>query len=177
MIELIFVIVILGILASVAIPRLAATREDAEISTTIANLRTLISEASAYYVGHGTFNTGAAGASANWNEITNVPLSAPTAAAVNDTEGAGATASLQAGGANCIGVRLVNKAGNIPAHIVLTRGTAADTATSVCAQVVGSQAVTDYLSSTIATGDRTNPTINGAIPVGSSRGIYGAARG
>ena len=33
MIELIFVIVILGILASVAIPRLAATREDAEIST------------------------------------------------------------------------------------------------------------------------------------------------
>ncbi|MSN97145.1 prepilin-type N-terminal cleavage/methylation domain-containing protein, partial [Campylobacter sp. FMV-PI01] len=30
MIELIFVIVILGILAAVAIPRLAATRDDAE---------------------------------------------------------------------------------------------------------------------------------------------------
>ena len=44
MIELIFVIVILGILASVAIPRLAATREDAEISTGIANLRTLLSD-------------------------------------------------------------------------------------------------------------------------------------
>jgi general secretion pathway protein G len=32
MVELIFVIVIIGILASVAIPRLAATRDDAEIS-------------------------------------------------------------------------------------------------------------------------------------------------
>ena len=31
MIELIFVIVILGILAAVAIPRLAATRDDAEM--------------------------------------------------------------------------------------------------------------------------------------------------
>ena len=35
MIELIFVIVILGILASVAVPRLAATREDAEISASV----------------------------------------------------------------------------------------------------------------------------------------------
>ena len=32
MIELVFIIVIIGILASVAIPRLAATRDDAEIS-------------------------------------------------------------------------------------------------------------------------------------------------
>ena len=78
MIELIFVIVILGILASVAIPRLAATREDAEISTTIANLRTLVSEASSYYVGHGTF-TGA-----NWNDVTNVPLSDATSSATGD---------------------------------------------------------------------------------------------
>ena len=56
MIELIFVIVILGILASVAIPRLAATREDAEISTTIANLRTLLSDITAFYVAKGNFN-------------------------------------------------------------------------------------------------------------------------
>ena len=33
MIELVFIIVIIGILASVAIPRLAATRDDAEITT------------------------------------------------------------------------------------------------------------------------------------------------
>ena len=68
MIELIFVIVILGILASVAIPRLAATREDAEISTTVANIRTLLSDINSYYAVKGSF------AGAKWNEITNVPL-------------------------------------------------------------------------------------------------------
>ena len=56
MIELIFVIVILGILASVAIPRLAATRTDAEIATTVANLRTLLSDITAFYVAKGNFN-------------------------------------------------------------------------------------------------------------------------
>lgn len=55
MIELIFVIVILGILASVAIPRLASTRQDAEISAAIANLRTLQSDVSSYYVTNGSF--------------------------------------------------------------------------------------------------------------------------
>ena len=42
MIELVFVIVIIGILASVAIPRLAATRDDAEITkarVTVASIR------------------------------------------------------------------------------------------------------------------------------------------
>src|SRR5574344_1138679 len=72
MIELIFVIVILGILASVAIPRLASTREDAEIASTVANLRTLLSDASAYYTVRGTF------AGARWKEFTNVPLKATT---------------------------------------------------------------------------------------------------
>ena len=40
MIELIFVIVILGILAAIAIPRLAATRDDAEISKAATNVAT-----------------------------------------------------------------------------------------------------------------------------------------
>ncbi|WP_456403736.1 prepilin-type N-terminal cleavage/methylation domain-containing protein, partial [Hydrogenimonas sp.] len=40
MIELIFVIVILGILAAVAIPKLAATRDDAKISKLSANVST-----------------------------------------------------------------------------------------------------------------------------------------
>ena len=42
MIELVFVVVIIGILASVAIPKLAATRDDAEIvkaRTTVASVR------------------------------------------------------------------------------------------------------------------------------------------
>lgn len=49
MIELIFVIVILGILAAVAIPRLAATRDDAEISKAATNVATLVNEINGYY--------------------------------------------------------------------------------------------------------------------------------
>ena len=48
MIELIFVIVIIGILADVAIPKLAATRDDAEISKAVQDLSTCISDAGAY---------------------------------------------------------------------------------------------------------------------------------
>ncbi len=42
MIELIFVIVIIGILAAVAIPKLAATRDDAQISSIVSNARIAI---------------------------------------------------------------------------------------------------------------------------------------
>ena len=53
MIELIFVIVILGILAAVAIPRLAATRDDAEISKAATDAATLVSEITSYYTAQG----------------------------------------------------------------------------------------------------------------------------
>ena len=49
MIELIFVIVILGILAAVAIPRLAATRDDAEISKAATNINTAITDLTSFY--------------------------------------------------------------------------------------------------------------------------------
>ena len=57
MIELIFVIVILGILAAVAIPRLAATRDDAEVAKAATNIQTLISDIGAYYTSQGKFAT------------------------------------------------------------------------------------------------------------------------
>ena len=55
MIELIFVIVILGVLASVAIPRLAATRDDAEVAKAATNLATAVSDITAYYTAKGKF--------------------------------------------------------------------------------------------------------------------------
>jgi len=70
MIELIFVIVILGILAAVAIPKLAATRDDAKISKLAANVSTLVSDAGAYYTSQGETNWG----NAQWGDITNVEL-------------------------------------------------------------------------------------------------------
>ncbi|WP_151901134.1 type II secretion system protein [Sulfurimonas hydrogeniphila] len=48
MIELVFVIVILGILAAVALPRLAATRDDAEVSKIAMNIMTGASEIASY---------------------------------------------------------------------------------------------------------------------------------
>ncbi len=56
MIELIFVIVIIGILAAVAIPRLAATRDDAEIAKEIQNLSTCIQDFGAQYTASGDMN-------------------------------------------------------------------------------------------------------------------------
>ena len=56
MIELIFVIVILGVLASVAIPRLAATRDDAEVAKAATNLTTAVSDITAYYTAKGKFS-------------------------------------------------------------------------------------------------------------------------
>jgi len=56
MIELIFVIVILGILASVAIPKLAATRDDAKVSKALSEVSTVVSELGAFYTSRGQFD-------------------------------------------------------------------------------------------------------------------------
>jgi prepilin-type N-terminal cleavage/methylation domain-containing protein len=53
MIELIFVIVILGILAAVAIPKLAATRDDAKVSTELTNISTCINDIGGAYTAKG----------------------------------------------------------------------------------------------------------------------------
>ena len=70
MIELIFVIVILGILASVAIPKLAATRDDAKVSKVLNELATLKSDFGAFYTSQGNFDTG----TGNIQNLTNVAL-------------------------------------------------------------------------------------------------------
>ena len=56
MIELIFVIVILGILAAVAIPKLAATRDDAKIVGAVANANQMVKDFTSYYTAKGDFN-------------------------------------------------------------------------------------------------------------------------
>ncbi len=53
MIELIFVIVIIGILAAVAIPKLAATRDDAKNSTLMANTKICVNDLVSSYKGNG----------------------------------------------------------------------------------------------------------------------------
>ena len=172
MIELIFVIVILGILASVAIPRLAGTRADAQIATTISNLRTILSEASGYYVAHGSFGT------VKWRDLTNVPLKNNTGAAVGDTQ-ATAVAYIAVDGVNdCITIQAVEKATATkkPAHIKFTLkqatgpGATGVTTDGVCGQVLAADAVKAIVNSTFTY--NTNQTESNAIAIGSTTSVY-----
>ena len=101
MIELIFVIVILGILAAVAIPRLAATRDDAEIVKAATNIQTLISDLGAYYTSQGKFATKTSGNSTSVDipAMTNVsnPIKVKTDNCLEVKEPAPATATDLAG--------------------------------------------------------------------------------
>ena len=79
MIELIFVIVILGILAAVAIPKLMATRSDAKISKMASNIQTAKNEIAAYVTATGKFES-------NGSKMSNVIHEMEIAGtAVNDT--------------------------------------------------------------------------------------------
>ncbi len=46
--ELVFVIVILGILAAIALPKMSSSRDEAEVSKSLNNLKTLINDISIY---------------------------------------------------------------------------------------------------------------------------------
>ena len=162
MIELIFVIVILGILASVAVPRLASTREDAEISATVANLRTLVSDASSYYVANGTFKP--KGTQANWRDVTNVPLREDKNLVQGTTETSKAV-SLSASGENCIKIELKDREGTTPAHIAVTYEGGEK---YICKEIQKAEPVKAYLDSKVpgVTGNY------GAIALGASARIY-----
>ena len=157
MIELIFVIVILGILASVAIPRLAATRTDAEIAATVANLRTLLNDVASYYAVKGEFTEGADGV--KWNEITNVPLENA------DTQAVNGNGYLMVGGERCIEVSINNKTGVLPARINFTKyPTNKDK--GVCKEVLEADAVKAFVDSKIL------DNLPGTMAIGSSTTIY-----
>lgn len=46
--ELVFVIVILGILAAIALPKMSSSKDEAEVSKSLNNLKTLINDISIY---------------------------------------------------------------------------------------------------------------------------------
>ena len=157
MIELIFVIVILGILASVAIPRLAGTRTDAEIATTVANLRTLLSDLNSYYAVKDEFPQGSNGV--KWSEITNVYLENANSSVV------GGTARLTVGGERCIEVSVSNRIGVLPARINFTKYPK-NKDKGVCKEVLEADAVKAFVDSKIL------DTLPGTMAIGSSTTIY-----
>ena len=170
MIELIFVIVILGILASVAIPRLAGTRTDAEISATVANIRTLISDAAAYYAVKGEF------AGAKWRDITNAPIRLGDRNIVKDQHPANQDVYLAAGGTNCILVRLRDKGGTgRPVAFIQIAKVLDNVNIPICKDVLAAAPIRAYLDATVpgVTPEGSNSgTRPGVIPVSSSISIH-----
>ncbi len=146
MIELIFVIVILGILASVAIPRLAATREDAEISTGIANLRTLLSDITTFYVAKGNFN------GTKWRDITNVPLKKDDSSSIDSTVNAiGTSVYLEVNRKNCLQIGMRD---STTSTFIAFKPVETNKNDSACEKVLNSDLVKPILDSTlVANGD------------------------
>ena len=157
MIELIFVIVILGILASVAVPRLAGTKADAEESAAVANLRTLISDANTYYVATGDISD-----TTTWSQITNVPLKD---AATKKASEAGA--SIKVGGKDCIDVQFVAEDTDTkaPAHIKFTKNSS-NSSEGVCKKVLESEPIKAYFASKVPNVKATDG--EGYMPIGSN---------
>ena len=142
MIELIFVIVILGILASVAIPRLAGTREDAEITTGIANIRTLLSDITTYYVAKGNFN------GTKWRDLTNVPLRKDDSSSIDSTVNAvGTSVYIAVNRKNCLQIGMRDSA---TSTFIAFKPVEANKNDSACEKVLGSDLVKPILDSTLA---------------------------
>jgi len=86
MIELIFVIVIIGILAAVAIPKLAATRDDAQDAKVRSDTATCVSDMITSYTATGTIDSG--------TQACSNPKVAPAA---SGSDGVQATGTLSSG--------------------------------------------------------------------------------
>ena len=56
--ELVFVIVIIGILSAIAVPRLIASRDDAKYVTIVRNINNVVKEAQSYYIATGILDFG-----------------------------------------------------------------------------------------------------------------------
>ena len=74
MIELIFVIVVIGVLAAIAIPRISATRDDAVLVKTMAEIRTAIEEINAYYISQGKLALDTTNNKVKFKEMTNAGI-------------------------------------------------------------------------------------------------------
>ena len=168
MIELIFVIVILGILASVAIPRLAATRTDAEVSALAGNIRTLISDAAAYYAVKGDFTD------AKWRDFTNVPIhfsrnrpiQSNTKVTDGDDDGA---VYLSAGGTDCIVIRL--RGNTTPACIEIAK-VRDNVDEPICEDVIAAAPIKAFLDAKVPDVTPLERDGAGLIALGSSISIH-----
>lgn len=146
MIELIFVIVILGILAAVAIPRMNATRDDAEAVKAATNLNVAMSDISTYYISQGQFT--------DMNKMTGVLKDDKGGVIANGLEG-----HLIVKNQDCFKVTAVETAGDVPAHIVIEKGTSTNAicATSAAQPGIKSLLTSSFSYSTVDTANNNTP--------------------
>jgi type II secretion system protein G len=85
LIELLIVVVIIGILAAIAIPKFANTKEKAYVASMKSDLRNLVSAEESYFADYTTYTTSKTGA--NINESAGVTVT------INSATGTGWTAS------------------------------------------------------------------------------------
>ncbi|MBP3223758.1 MAG: type II secretion system protein [Campylobacter sp.] len=98
MVELVFVIVVLGILSSIALPRMNASRDDAEIVRLMTNIKTLTSDITNYYNANGCLSN-------NPNFMSNVATFSSAAGGAH----AGNGSCLANGGSVSMHIRVKNK--------------------------------------------------------------------
>ena len=167
MIELIFVIVILGILAAVAIPRLAATRDDAEITKTISNTALVVRDMTSYYTAQGHFDKTAANMT-NVQLVTakDTPQAKAGAAELKDDETT-ATVFVPFKGEPCVGIKLLGASAGL--ELIDNSKQLGGSTQTACAAVVKAPGVKSIIESKFDNdGDATTPEINGLKVGGTS---------
>lgn len=128
MMELIFIIIILGILATVAIPRLTAARSDAELSKAVASLNLLVNDLRSYYMAQADFSD-------NLKNMTNIVLA-------NDS--IGHSSSILVGGKKCLKV-ILNK-NQIDGKPAFLKVEPENTTNSICQKVLNAKVIQDILN-------------------------------
>ena len=124
MIELVFVIVILGILAAVAFPRLAASRDDAKVSRMMMDIGTISSDIAAYAVSESNVSNDLSVMSTAMKGLVN------SNEAVLDTINKKAT--LKMGGVDCISISIESNATNEDLNVSLI---SSGSANNLCKQL------------------------------------------
>ena len=138
MIELIFVIVILGILAAVAIPKLAATRDDAEITKGLQEISMAVQDLTSHYTAHGKFaNT--------LTEMSNVPLTGKVETSTEGVPSGTVTYQTKNQGnkVGCVDIEVKDASSADKAKYALILKKNADAKGSVCTGIVQSKTFKD----------------------------------
>ncbi|WP_069637750.1 type II secretion system protein [Campylobacter pinnipediorum] len=130
MIELVFVIVILGVLSAIVVPKFLATRDDAEIVNAAKNLSTFVSDIGMHY-------TSRINISDNLKDMTNVRA----------IKKSGDEYYLMANGKECIKIQFVpeDRINSIPPYLEITQNEATKH-DSLCQKIIQYKSIQNIMS-------------------------------